>query len=148
MEEIKQVASFDWSTLIPAISAFIGIGVGGFVTWKIQARQLKHADENRFQEHKKEAYLSFLSAMNELSAYVSTHQKADNTLLRKLIGAYEEVSLIAEKNVKEEANKYYNYLFEVLYSENNDLKNVTKENAKYRKSFLKIAREDLKIDKQ
>ena len=44
-------AMFDWNLLITALT-----GLGGFVTWKIQERQLKHIDENRFQAQRMAVY--------------------------------------------------------------------------------------------
>ena len=62
---------FDWNLLITVLTGLAGVAVGGFVTWKIQDKQLKHVDENRFQEQRMTAYIDMLKRANVVMARYS-----------------------------------------------------------------------------
>jgi hypothetical protein len=59
----------DWVGLAGILGTILGtlggVIVGAFGAWKIQQKQLQHADETRFQEQRMEAYTDFVASITK-----------------------------------------------------------------------------------
>ena len=44
----------------------LGTGLGAWVTWKVQQRQLEHADKTRFHERRLDIYATYTGAVNRM----------------------------------------------------------------------------------
>lgn len=150
-----------WDLVINAATGLSGVAVGGFVTWKIQERQLKHADENRFQEERMDTYTKFLSYAQTMNAInlvrlsmVSEDRYEENTkqittketdLIFKISPIMQKIELISSKEIRKFAGKLYELL---MNDSKSDIDNPINEDEyiKVRNSFISSVRKELKID--
>ena len=141
-------AMFDWNLLITALTGLGGVAVGGFVTWKIQERQLKHIDENRFQEQRMAVYQDFITAANVLIAKYSVgHTHEIDGYAEKFMNVFQKIHLVASDETLEQAS----YLFRMVrdMQDNNALAADVKVIKKYNDmsgQFMRKARKELKIE--
>ena len=52
--------------IVPAVFALLGVGVGGLITWRLQATQLKHLDKVRFDSQRLDAYADLMFVATRL----------------------------------------------------------------------------------
>jgi len=79
-----------------------GVGIGSFVTWKIQQRQLAAQERTRFHEQRLEIYTQFTGACNQyMSAMQVGPQAAANATSAHvlLIAAFEKLRMCGSTNV-------------------------------------------------
>jgi len=147
---IEEVAAFDWNLLITALTGLGGVAVGGFVTWKIQDRQLKHVDENRFQEERMGVYGSFMHSANILT----TKYKMGFTLpadiddyAEELMNSYKKIHLIASVEILDKAKYLYSAVADIQRNPSLLLDEKTKKlYSQTVDEFVIAVRKELKID--
>ncbi len=142
--------TFDWNLLITVLAGLGGVAVGGFVTWKIQERQLKHVDDNRFQEQRMMVYVNYMSnATKALSQYNSNSNFSG--ALDKYTDAYENVKIIASKKTLLSADEHFKLTLKIFREKNNTknektIMNQSKQYMVLLNNFTDCVRKELKID--
>ena len=53
---------------LAVLGTVAGTGIGAFVTWKVQERQLQHQDQTRFHERRIVTYAAYMEATTLLGA--------------------------------------------------------------------------------
>lgn len=96
----------DWVAIADILAGILGtlggVGVGAFVTWKIQEAQIKHSDATRFQKERLDAYSQYNAAANKtLAGWLSNQPNID--AIDKFITTHERVRLVATDEVKKHA---------------------------------------------
>jgi len=122
-----------------------GVAVGGFVTWKIQDRQLKHADESRFQEQRMETYLDFITSANSAFVLLSENRKNEaSDCLGDVYRALQKMRLISTKQTTSKIDA----IVAVLNSTDNtgDPDQKLEHFKAVVKDFWDVARKELKIE--
>ena len=135
---------FDWNLLITAITGLGGVAVGGFVTWKIQDKQLTHIDENRFQEQRMAAYSKFVTSSGNIISSDNPHKRIDD--LVELTKQYELIRLMASDEVSRNASGILNILSEHVKNEGESSKKLQSEHKGLLEKLFISARKELKID--
>lgn len=119
--------------------------MGGFVTWKIQDRQLKHADESRFQEQRMETYLDFITSANSAFVLLSENRKNEaSDCLGDVYRALQKMRLISTKQTTSKIDA----IVAVLNSTDNtgDPDQKLEHFKAVVKDFWDVARKELKIE--
>ena len=77
---INEAYNIDWTAIAGIAGTLIGVVVGSIATWiiqkkqiensyKLQKRQLEHADKTRFHDKKMELYAEFISTAMDLATF-------------------------------------------------------------------------------
>lgn len=145
MEIVAEAATFDWNLLITALTGLGGVAVGGFVTWKIQERQLKHIDENRYQEQRMEAYIQMAASSNlVISHKYSGNEEGQKIHALDMIEALQKIQVIST----EEVRKASVAVIEVTRAYTPDKGNDSDPGEEYKNTvsnFWQAVRKELKI---
>lgn len=146
--EAANTFMFDWNLLITILAGLGGVMVGGFVTWKIQDRKLKHVDENRFQEQRMKVYMQMIDAGNKALAKYAQGKTADaHVEVEKFFNAYQQTQLISSSETYEKASDVFN-AFRALQTNKKFIgsEKIPTEYSDSVKPFIRSARKELKID--
>jgi len=145
---IEEVAAFDWNLLITALTGLGGVAVGGFVTWKIQDRQLKHADESRFQEQRMSVYTGIHKSSNVIMAkYTVGNVEGVSVDLDQFYDFAGQAHLVSTKDTFEKVHEIIQLINSIQLKKG--LMDDPEKAVKFRKAlndFLVSARKELKID--
>lgn len=125
-----------------------GVGIGSFVTWKIQERQLAAQERTRFHEKRLEIYTEFTDACNQ---YMSAMQvgpqaaaQATNAQIR-LVAVFEKLRMCGSTNVFGAASVVHAICAQVMTGQ----ANVNQVNLAFNTSIAQVvveARKELGID--
>jgi hypothetical protein len=84
----------------------LGTGVGAFVTWKGQARQIEHEDRTRFHQQRLAVYAAFNDACNTMVAAIAVnlpYLDAQAAVIR----TFETLRLVASSPVVDAAGRVH-----------------------------------------
>lgn len=103
----ETLTSTDWGVIAGIIGALVGVFLGSFFTYKMQARQIAHENSTRFHDLRIEKYAEFTKAANEAVSRFVTDQY-DYDLCSTFQTTYNTVRLVASNEVLAEAIKLSN----------------------------------------
>src|SRR6266850_368844 len=95
------------------VGTLLGAGLGAYVTWKIQKRQLEHEDQTRFHERRLMVYADFGGACNEVMAAKRIGGSWAPGLTR-LNTSYQTLKLIASEPVIKAAGPVHDTIADVV----------------------------------
>jgi len=128
------------------IGTLLGAGLGAFVTWKIQKRQLEHEDRTRFHERRLEVYAEFNEAASEVLA---AKQTGNNWVagLARMNKNFETLKLIASQSVIDAAIPVQGLVTDVVNDRIADIPGVMPKYYGDSNALTDAMREELGADK-
>jgi phage-related tail fiber protein len=145
--QAPQQNSVDLVAIAGIVGTLLGTALGSFVTWKIQARQLAHADRTRFHERRLAVYAEFTNAANQIVASIKVGSVVDVSAMRKQIESYDLLRLVATGTVKNAADAVYNAVLQVQRAGNPTPDTVFQQFNTQVYNFITKAREEIGVDK-
>ena len=109
-----EVATVDWVGITGILGTLGGVVVGAFGTWIVQHRQLKHADDTRFQEQRMEAYTNYLIALSRVLAAIKMGDW-DNESTNQALSAYEVIEMIGSPETVRLADEVHKILVSTFH---------------------------------
>ncbi len=138
----------DWVAIAGILGTLGGVIVGAVTMYKIQVKQLKHADETRFHDQRLDTYMRFSRNVIRAMSYwrVSIH---NSEVVNKTLESLQLINMVGTKSVLMHTNEVNSILVEILELENKK-ENIPPQSINQLQEafgqFCKAARLELKVD--
>lgn len=101
--------------VVGILGTLAGVLIGAFTTWKIQERQLKHADATMFHQRRIELYAACSQAANATFSSWAVGMEATE-LVSQFQRSFESIRFVCSKQVLQKLLEVHNELTAVLLS--------------------------------